>query len=298
MLYSDNVGSDIGMDPTNAVVVDLSAGIGCIARDTVVNVKGDLWFLDTTGVHSLSRLIQTENNPITNISRNVMDELQEYISLANAEDLRAEYSPRDRFYLLAFPVGSGSPERGVTFCFDTRGLIDDGSARCAGVWNQLVPRAMVARDNEDLLIAYSGSAGRVGKYEGFQDNGQPYIMDYESGWTDLGGEDSNPYQKILKRISGLFFIEAATSVAFKWAFDFDEIFKTATAVYRGTGVAAEWNNSEWGTALWGGGARMQEKNVAGRGTGEYIKAGFSVEINSNQVACQQLAMYAKQGRLN
>lgn len=294
IIYTDGSGSKLGMNPIQAYVSDTLSGIGCIARDSVTNVKGDLWFLDSTGVHSLSRLVQTgTDNPLTNLSANVQDELKGFVAVSTAAAIRAVYSPKDRFYLLSLPAGSGTTETGATFCFDTRGYLQDGSARCTGIWSQLVPLAYSVRDTSlDLIMVRRQSVGRVGKYSGFLDGASTYVMQYESGWTNLDQETL----KMLKRVGGLFFIQALTSVTFKWAFDFDETFSTGTVIYPASGTIAEWGTAEWGTGQWGGGVTIKDKHVGGTGTGKYIKIGFSVSINSSTIACQQVSLYAKQGR--
>jgi hypothetical protein len=152
---------------------------------------------------------------------------------------------------------------------------------------------MVVRDNFDLLIALALKTGSVGKYSGYLDDTDSYVMEYESGWTDL----NQPDLKILKRIAGLLFVAAATTVTYKWAFDFDDTFKTASTTYPGGGNAAEWGTDDWNVGEWGGGVNIREKRVGGRGTGEYIKVGFTIDISSEEISCQQLTLYAKQGRL-
>jgi hypothetical protein len=293
VFYTDGAGSALGIDPIQMYVADLVSGIGCIARDSVVNVKGDLWFLDDTGIHSLGRLVNERSNPLNNISRNVQDELASFVNITTSSAIKAVYSPQDRFYLLSLPAGGASAENGVVFCFDTRGFLEDGSARCTGIWNQMVPRAMVVRDNFDLLMALILKTGSVGKYANYLDDTDAYIMEFESGWTDL----NQPELKILKRIAGLLFVAAATTVTYKWAFDFDDTFKSASTIYPGGGAAAEWGSDEWNVGEWGGGVNIREKRVGGRGTGEYIKVGFTIEISSEEISCQQLTLYAKQGRL-
>lgn len=293
VVYTDGAGSELGIDPVQAYVADTITGIGCIARDSIANIKGDLWFLDDTGIHSLGRLVNERSNPLNNISRNVQDELASFVNISTASDIRAVYSPRDRFYLLSLPAGGASAENGVVFCFDTRGALEDGSFRCTGIWNQMVPRAMVVRDNFDLLMALALKTGKVGKYDQYLDDLSEYVMEYESGWTDLG----QPELKILKRISGLLFIAASTTVTYKWAFDFDDTFKTATTIYPGSGTSSEWGTAEWNVGEWGGGVNIREKRVGGRGTGEYIKVGFTIEISSDEISAQQISLYAKQGRL-
>ena len=47
----------------------------------------------------------------------------------------------------------------------------------------------------------------------------------------------------------------------------------------------------------GGGVNIRRKNVAGRGTGDYIKVGMTINIDSEEISCQQIGLFAKQGRL-
>ena len=293
IVYTDGAGSALGIDPINLYVADTVSGIGCIARDSVVNVKGDLWFLDDTGVHSLGRLVNERSNPLNNISRNVQDELQSFVEVSTPAAIRAVYSPKDRFYLLSLPAGSGSTESGSVFVFDTRGFLEDGSARCTGIWNQMIPICMTVRDSLELVIAMRVHEGELGEYDLYIDDTLSYVLEFESGWTDL----QIPDLKILKRVAGLLFVAAATEVTYKWAFDFDDTFKTASVTYPGGGAAAEWNTDEWGVGEWGGGVNIREKRVGGRGTGEYIKVGMTIEVSSEEVSMQQITLYAKQGRL-
>lgn len=295
VIYTDGAGSKLGINPTQIYVSDTFNGIGCIARDSIANIKGDLWFLDSTGVHSLGRLVQGgTDNPLNNLSTNVQDELKGFVAISTAAAIRAIYSPKDRFYLLSLPAGTGTTETGSAFVFDTRGLLDDGSARCTGIWSQLCPQAMVVRDTSlDLFMVRRQSTGRIGKYTGNIDGASTYTLQYESGWTSLDTETL----KILKRVGGLFYLQALTTVTFKWAFDFDDTFSTGQVTYPGSGSIAEWGSAEWGTAQWGGGVNIKDKHVGGTGTGKYVKIGFTVNINSQTISCQQVSLFAKQGRL-
>lgn len=293
VIWEDGEGSTRGLDPLQMYIADTISGVGCLSRDSVVNVKGDLWFLDDTGVQSLGRLINEKSNPLINISANVQDELLGFAQQANANNMRAVYSPEDRFYLLSIPLGTAT-ETGVVFCFDTRGFLENGAARCAGLWNQMVPTAMIVRDNLSLVMALKEIQGEVGTYSGFLDNLDSYVLDYESGWTDL----QSPTLKILKRIAALMFIQSATTVTMKWAFDFADTFTSAQVTFPSSGDFSEWNVGEFNEDEFGGGVALSEKRTAGRGTGEYIKLGFSVNINAEEVSCQQLTLYAKEGRLH
>lgn len=292
IVWTDGQGSALGLDPLQMYVVDIISGVGCIARDTVVGVQGDLWFLDTTGVQALGRLIDARSNPLNNVSANVQDELNGFVQQANTVNIRALYSPKERFYLLSIPLGS-TTEVGSVFCFDTRGFLEGGAARVTGIWNQMVPTAMMVRNNGDIISSLKEKTGEVGKYDGYLDENDTYVVEYESAWTDL----ERPTLKILKRLNGLFFIQSATDVTFKWAFDFSDTFRKATTTFPSSGEVAEWGVGEWNVDEFGGGVALQEKQVGGSGTGEYIKIGFTVEINAEKVSTQQLTLYAKDGRL-
>ena len=181
VVFSDGAGSALGVDPTQLQVADIIRGIGCEARDSVVNVKGDLWFLSTTGVHSLGRLIQERSNPLFNISKNVQDEvIDRVLLLSDKTKIRAAYSPRDRFYLLSLPEGSGSTESGSAIVFDTRAPLENGAYRCVGIWTQMVPRAMVVRENLDLYSSLLSSTGEVGEYTGYLDGSSSFTMAWGS----------------------------------------------------------------------------------------------------------------------
>jgi hypothetical protein len=293
VLYQDGSGSELGIDPANIQVSDIVVGIGCVARDSVAAVKGDLWFLDDTGVHSLGRVIQEKSNPIDNISKNVQDELAGYVALIDPSTIRAAYSPADRFYLLSLPLGSGTSETGVAYAFDTRGQLEDGAFRCMGIWDSMVPKAILVSEDLGVYFAWRKKQGRLGQYTGYLDDTSTYVFDFESGWTDL----NSPYLKILKRLTALLYIQTSTTVVFKWAFNFEDVFKTASAIYPGASGDGEWGSSEFDVAEWGGGVNIREKAVGGRGSGEYVKVGLTVNIDGDQVSCQQMALYAKQGRL-
>lgn len=291
-VYADGQGSELGLDPTQIYLVDSINGIGCVARDSVQNVDGDLWFLSTTGVQSLGRLIQEKSNPLNNLSRNVQDYLQAFVNQSTSADIRAIYSPEDRFYLLSLPRLSSGAEAGVALGFDTRGKLQDGSARCTGVWT-LVPRAPLIRKDNTFLMSIYSVTGEVGEYTGQQDNGGSYSFEYKSGWLDLTQQG---YTIIPKRLSALLFTDAEITVTFSWAFDFDVTDTTRSINFAAGGTRAEYSEAEWSVGEFGASEGLQEGIVAGAGTGEFIKLGISLPIDSGEFSIQQVDLFAKIGR--
>jgi hypothetical protein len=291
VFFGDNTGSVLGLDPTQAVVVDIISGTGCIARDTVHSAGGgDLWFLSYEGLQSLGRLLVQRSNPLDNLSRNVQDFLLA-ATVTNSFDrtkIRAVYSPRDRLYILSLPAAGGA---GQSIVFDTRSRLEDGSVRCVGTWT-LAPTAMAVTRAGALYMSLLEVPGEVGRYAGASDNGARYTFNYESGWLDLTQQG---YLLFPKRITGLFFSDNTVSVDYRWAFNFSREFKAATKTFTGSSPA-EFGIAEFGIAEYGGGISLRTGNVNASGTGEYIKLGVSASILGTQLAIQQLDLFCKIGR--
>ncbi len=296
IFLTDGAGSTLGIDPTTAYVADIVSGVGCISQESVQNVDGDLWFISETGLMSLGRLVQERSNPMDNLSKNVQSALLADLNEPTFDitDLRSAYSSTDRFYLLSLPRASGSDEVGKTWVFDTRGRLQDGSARCLGNWTGLVPTVLIPRANLTLLSANRANTGELFQYATQKDNLASYTLQYRSGWTDLGV----PRLKMLKRISGVFFTNAATIVSYKWAFNFDETYNTRVQVFSEIGEGDTWDIGLWGTANWGGGTEtLREAKAVPSGHGQYIKFGIDVSIDGNEFSLQQLELYTKLGRI-
>lgn len=295
VVFTDGKGSALGIDPLQMYVVDTLRGVGCIARDSVQQVDGDLWFLSNNGLQSFGRLLNQKSNPIDNLSKNIQDFLRDEVrnSSFSLADLRSAYSARDRFYLLSLPRGATGSQAGTVFIFDTRGRLDDGSARCMGLWDQLVPTALVTTLEGVLYMALFSAQGEVGTYAGALDDGESYHFTYESGWLDLTQQG---YLIFPKRYEGLFFSDATITVNFKWAFDFQVDFHSQSKTFVIAAGGMEWGVGEWGIGEWGGGVNLRRGKIAASRSGEYIKLGIDCEINNTTLAIQQLDLFAKVGR--
>lgn len=291
VFYTDGKGSALGIDPVEMYVVDIVSGTGCIARDSIQLVDGDLWFLSFNGLQSLGRVVQERSNPLDNISKNVQDALlaEAVTSGYDLNKLRSAYSPRDRFYLLSLPDYTGAS--GGAFVFDTRGKMEDGSARCMGTWT-LAPTGIAVTRNSVVYMSIVGPTGEVGTYSGATDDGTSYDFQFETGWLDLTQQG---FLLFPKRYSGIFFTDADISVNFKWAFDFDESFKSRARSFQVDG-AALYGTAVWGTDVYGGGVSLRDGKVPAAGNGQYVKLGISATITGTTFAVQQLNLFCKIGR--
>jgi hypothetical protein len=301
-VWADQTGSELGIDPAQMIVIDTIPGVGLIHQETLQNCSGDLWFVaNNRELMSFNRIVvEQKSGNLSILSKNVSGFLRDSIDNGSfdIERIRSAFSPKERFYILSLPVESApsvGDEVGKVFIFDTTSPLQDGSARCIGIWNQLVPTVIIPRHDEgNLLMALHSVTGELGNYTGGTDDGASYRMMYESGWLDLTQQG---YLIILKRINGLFFFDLNTSVIIKWAFDFSTIFRQQTLTWTTTGGTGEWGSSEFGIGEWGGGVDLTDKKVAGAGTGEFIKVGMEAIINGGQFSVQQIDLLAKIGRL-
>lgn len=301
VVWSDGTGSELGIDPTQMVVIDTIPGVGCLHQNTVQHINGDIWFIaHNMELMSFSRVVQEQKSgSLTTLSKYVSDELRDSINSGSfhVENIRSAFSPTDRFYMLSLPTESApsaGDEVGKVFVFDTRGFLEDGAARCIGIWNQMVPTMFIVKNDGEWLASLRTVEGELGKYNQNLDDGASYRMIYESGWIDITQQG---YLLILKRLNGLFFFDLTTSVIMKWAFDFSTIFRQKQITWETTGGNALWGVSEWNVAEWGGGIDLSDKKIAGSGTGEYIKVGMEATINGGQFSVQKIDLLAKVGRL-
>lgn len=277
--------------PSTMELSDSIVGIGCIARDSVQNIGEDVWFLSDTGVRSLMRTIQEQSAPVRQISKNVQDTLAAELSGETLANVKSGYSQVSKFYLLTLPTYQ------KTYCFDTRVMLEDSSARVT-IWTGTTPKAFYETKGR---LFYTGRAGYIGTYSGYLDDTATYRMTYYTSWIDFG----NPIQtSILKRILLTAIFGTATSavssqtITFKWAYDFSSSYYSANATASNIPVIAEYGVSEYNsTAEYSANALVNTLIVNGSSHGRVLQFGFETDINSRELSIQKIDLFAKDGRL-
>lgn len=281
-----------GIDTSTMELVENIAGIGCIARDSVAHVNGDILFLSQRGVRSLGRTIQEKSMPMRDISKNISDEITRLVKAEQKPYIKATYAPHEGFYLLSLPV------EGAVYYFDTRQPMRDGSFRCTR-WDVEVHSLCSSLDNE----VYFGMDGYTAKYSGYLDGkladgtgGSAYSLEYLSSWLDLG-EEVSQYLKIPKKFDILFYGGRTQTAVIKWAFDFNSTFKTRNKTIVDNTTGSEWNIAEYNIGEWSGGISFYPISVALSGSGRVIKLGLTIQVSGETVAMQQIGIKAKVGRM-
>jgi hypothetical protein len=269
--------------PANMVLVDTVANIGCIDRDSVISTGNDLLFLSHVGVQSFSRVIQEKSMPVREISRNIRDD---FMSLVNQETtgLRAVYSPENAFYLLYLPAAN------IAYCFDTRGALDDGSLRVTR-WTAS-PFKCFVRSSDGTL--YVGSDSGIGKYNGYQDNGQAYNLRYYSNPLTFGDPSR---LKFLKRIIPTFLTGSSTPAFVKWDYDYAESYATGTVEITGFDPY-EYGTAEYGIAEYTASSiTIIKKPINTTGSGTVVTIGVEVEVDIEPFSIQEFNVQALLGKM-
>jgi hypothetical protein len=226
------------------------------------------------------------------------------------DNITMAYSPRDNLVVLCFP----STDR--QFTFDTRAPLQSGAFR-ATTWQSDLQTIEYIRDGSLVLGSLTGTAGEVMQYTGTTDDGESFVFDYESGWLELG-EELNTMLKFVKRVTSFVFVEQNVVMSYKLMYDFG--LKTFVLQNSASGgVVSEWGTFEWSSGLsdstggvydindpdavagtdiaeWSGSVALRTIDAPGKGSGQYMKVGLTLDTNSGAFALQQLNLYAKIGR--
>jgi hypothetical protein len=286
--------------PSSMSLVENIVGLGCIARDSIQEVGTDIIFLSKSGIRSLGRTIQEKSLPITDLSRNVRDQLRNYVAGADMSKVRSVYSETNAFYLLTVP--SASYASWFTFCVDLRRPLDDGSYRVT-VWNHLNPAAFCESRDDTLYI---GSQGYLSQYLGYLDHTETYQMTYYTTWLDFSIAQefftrSSPnyasFTKILKRMDCTVTTNASTTLVLKWYFDFSEAALTTQITTSADVALAEYADAEFGVAEFTSGSQTFNLTSPLFGSGKIMKLGVESSINGAKVEIQRLDILAKLGRM-
>lgn len=269
--------------PASLTLSDTIKGIGCIARDSVASVAGtDLLFLSDTGVQSLGRLVSEKSLPFRDISKNVRDELMTAVNSEQAKNIKGVYYGSDAFYLLALP------STGFTYCFDTRGQLENGAARTT-IWKDINPTAFHVTYNRQL---YLGEEGYVGRYTGYSDNGSSYRWSYYTNYFDF---DKPNALKILKKIGFVAIGGGNQVVSLKWSFDYSDNSYGGT-VQLAAQTVYEYGTAEYAIATYANGISLDVKKFNASGTGRVLQLGFESEIDGYPLSIQKVDFMLKEGK--
>lgn len=267
--------------PASMALSDTIPGVGCVDRKTVQSVGNDLFFLSQDGLRSLGRSIQEKSLPINDLSRNVKQDLIATIA-AKASPLTSVYSPENYFFLIGFP------DSNLIYCFDLRGVLENGSYRVTK-WPSVNFKSFARDRNGDVYI---GSTSGIGKYSGFTDAGSSFIFRYSSPGLTFGDPSRI---KFLKKIRPTIIGGSSTNLFLKWGYDF-ALTSNVASYQSASGTPAFYGETEYTVGEFTEGEVINRKSINTTGYGNVVTVGFETEINGNSISIQDFNVLALLGR--
>ena len=267
--------------PSSMAISDTVSGVGCIDRKTVVSIGSDLLFLSDDGLRSLGRTIQEKSLPISDLSRNVKQDLIAKLA-SKTSPASTVYSPENYFYLLCLPDSK------LVYCFDLRGRLENGSFRVTK-WPSVNFKSF-ARDRDGTV--YIGTTDGIGKYDGFDDNNSSYIFRYSSPGLTFGDPSKI---KILKKIRPTIIGGNNVDIVLSWTYDFSV--QANTSRFRvGSTNPAFFGVSEYTQAEFSLGDLISRKSLNCTGNGTVITVGLQTEVNGASISLQEMNVLALIGK--
>jgi len=280
-----------GQDPnTSLQIVDIIDNSGCIARDSIQNIGSDVLFLNEEGVISLARNIEASGDvrslPLANLSDNVSDYLAQFSLSEPESNIKSCYKSDEGFYLLSFPSS------GVTFYINVRYLTPDNRARIF-VWYSINPTALAVTRDDTLFV---GKPGYIGTYKNYTDNGQPYNMQFKTGWVSGEGESSTStkiFKQAVLTIKGGY----GYNVTLDWSYDFlPTTYDSENISVEVSAEPSEYGIAEYGVAEFARISPVSQILYRMSGSGKSVQFGVETPVNGSELNVQKADLYLKGGK--
>ena len=281
IIYGDNSGQSL--DPVQMTLVEVIAGVGCTARDSVQNTGQDILFLSDDGLRSLGRTIQEKSQPMRDLSKNIRDELVRAVHQHDRETIKSVYSADNAFYLLLLP------EFQRIYCFDMRTMLQDGSSRVT-IWDNIPHTNMLC--SPDTLY-FTGIDG-LSRYSGYTDNGSTYTLKYYTNYFDF---ENGTSLKFLKRLGITLIGGSGQDFVLKVGYDYSDSYRSFP-VSISTRTNSEYGAAEYNTAAeYTVGTLSDTVRAPIGGQGNVLQVGFEATIDGSELSIQKLDIYVKTGRV-
>ena len=261
---------------------DTITGVGCVDRKSVQNIGTDIIFLSQSGLRSLGRTIQEKSVPVTELSRNIKQELIANV-LAKSEPVSSVYSPENYFYLLCFP------DQNLVYCFDVRAKLENGAFRVTR-WPSVNFKSF-AKDRDGSV--YIGTTSGLGKYHNYFDAGSIFRFRYFSPGLTFGDPSKI---KMLKKIRPTLLGGNNSDIFLKWSYDFSTADNVSTFQTSNT-TPGFFGESEYNVAEYSEEATIiSRSSINTTGYGSVIRVGIESDINGYSLSLQELNVLALAGK--
>ena len=212
----------------------------------------------------------------------------EIILQTETESFRSLYSPEENFYLITFAGQT------TTYCFDTRGTLEDGSYRVTR-WPSSIFKSYKRLQSGEVYI---GTTHGISKYRGYKDNNDKYRFRYYSPNLTFGDAAR---VKFLKKIKPTIVGANNSTVFMKFAYDFNTVYRT-TEFTTGSQIPAFYAVNEFGPnsvplSDFTAGQLTNQVSLNAAGGGTSVVVGLESDINGFQLSLQEINILALIGKV-
>lgn len=261
-------------------------GVGCIARDSVVNTGTDLLWLANQGVVSFGRLDRNNGQlPVGDVSMNIHSLLQDEIAVtSNFNNVKACWWATEKSYLLLMK------DTGKIYVFNLQQKSNAGVV--VTKWEDIkTVSSMMFTSTRQL---YFGGQNTLFAYRFYGSLTDTYRFSYYSGFLDLG--DPSVF-KFLKNISFLVKTSGNQPSVIKWAFDYSESYNSSLTLQEGsTGVVSEYNIAEYNNSEYSAGSGLTERRTVANSSGQYLQYGIEADIKGSEFTVYRVELQATAGK--
>lgn len=316
-------------DTANMALDEVVENIGCAARDSVQVLGDDIIFLSNSGVRSLQRTMVQDKMPLTDLSKNIKNELTTHIVSADLDQCKGQYCVCGGYYVLSFP------DRNIVYVFDFNGKTPDHSPRIT-TWNfdnNKMPKSFLSTADGKMYVGlgHDDYEGRVANYEDYYDviktdvtatyatqspceaaghtwestgskcwstTQNSYQADFKTVWLDFGDPSSS---KLLKRFLAVISGGKNMDVTMNWYRDYGVEAAGANFTLSPTtsGTTYLWGNSGslYGAAKYSPNFQPNEYKLPLSRAAKVVRFEMKGTMSGFKAALQNMTVWAKRGKI-
>lgn len=264
--------------------------VGCIARDTAVNIGEDVLFLGKDGVGSLRRSLAERQGaaPLVRVSEAVRDELIQRIAQSGIQDCAAFWEPTRLLYHLFIPLNS------ETWVLDFAFLDPERKLPRVYRWTHATTKLPYSGTFFSNRRAYFGIPGFLATNDSYS-TAESYTMAVETGWLSF---EAPAQLKHLKRwLLNLYGGSGQTAVV-KWFTDFNSAVNTSVSFQlRQSTTPAQFGISEFNVGEFSIGLSAADNPVQAGRSAKFFKFRFECPITGYEVTLNNVQVYYALGKV-
>ena len=283
---------------------EIIKGVGCVSRDSIKAFGDDILFLSADGVRSLNRTKIQDKMPLTDLTKNVKNDIIKNITASDKKDIKAAYNHAGGYYIISF---TGINQH---YVLDFRAINPDNTPRVTK-WqftSNHSPKSFLSLYDGTLYVGLGSDNhhGALYTYDGYFDidheSGSFVNKPYQSNWKSVYMDFGDPsIAKILKKLRFVLDGGRESDISIKWLRDYastyDEHTKTIVPEAVGDIYLFGASNSLFGQAKYGLLFTPKEYHVNLSKSAKTLQIDMTTTVKGYKGSLQSMTVLAKGGKI-